>query len=66
MLDESGAPRFTLELHDYADFNGIVWPQRLVATSEMGKVIVDLRSLEINRGLPASAFVPPRRAEKLP
>jgi hypothetical protein len=64
--DELGRARFTLTLDHYEDFGGILWPRRIVATSEAGTVAVDLADIELNGELPPLAFKPPRRAEKLP
>ena len=64
--DPAAKPAFTLALERYADFAGVVWPTRIVATSAGGKVKIVLRDVEINGELAPSAFVPPRRAEKQP
>lgn len=64
MADVSGATRFTLTPGDYRNFNGIVWPTRLIARSEHGRIEAELRDVELNSALPPAAFVPPRRAEK--
>jgi outer membrane lipoprotein-sorting protein len=61
---ESSAERFELRLERYRDVNSIPWATRLVASSGMGRVIVDQREVEINGELAPNAFVPPRRAEK--
>jgi outer membrane lipoprotein-sorting protein len=66
MLDDKGAVRFSLTLDHYKDFSGIVWPMHLTAVSAAGKVAVELDDVELNGELPATAFKPPRRAEKLP
>ena len=66
MLDGNGKQRFSLKLDRYKQFGEVVWPTRLVAVSEGGTVEVELREVEINPPLPGAAFVPPRRAEKLP
>jgi hypothetical protein len=67
MLDDAGAVRFSLVLDRYHDFNGIVWPRRITATSrEAGRIVVELADVTLNEEPPTGAFVPPRRAEKLP
>jgi outer membrane lipoprotein-sorting protein len=67
MLDDKGATRFTFTLGRYRQFPGdVVWPTRLVADSDAGKVEIELREVEVNPELPPGAFVAPRRAEKLP
>ncbi len=65
MLDEKGAERFSLTLQQYRDYgSNIVWPSKLIAESESGKILLDLREVEINAELAPRAFVPPRRAER--
>jgi outer membrane lipoprotein-sorting protein len=66
MFDEKGQQRFSLRLSQYKQFGQIVWPTRITAISDSGKVEVELHDLEMNADLPATAFVPPHRAEKLP
>lgn len=66
MIDDKGAQRFSLTLDHYRQFGDAVWPTRLIAVSDGGTVHVELRGVEVNPELPAGAFVPPRRAEKLP
>ena len=66
LLDDTGKERFSLTLDRYRQFADVVWPIRLTAVSENGTVKVEMREIEINPELPAGAFVPPRRAEKLP
>jgi hypothetical protein len=57
--------RFQLTLSRYAEFNGIVWPQRIEAVGPSGSITIDLREIEINGELPSAAFHPPARAVKL-
>jgi len=66
LLDDVGKERFSLTLSRYRQFGEIAWPMRLIALSEGGTVEVELREVEINPELAENAFVPPRRAEKLP
>ena len=66
MLDDKGATRFTLSLDQYRQFGSVVWPTKLTAISDSGTVEIELRDVEINPQLEPAAFIPPRRAEKLP
>jgi len=66
LLDDKGVTRFTLSLEQYRQFGNVVWPTRLIAVSESGTVEIELRDVEINPELEPAAFVPPKRAEKLP
>jgi outer membrane lipoprotein-sorting protein len=66
LVDNHGKRRFSLMLDQYTSINNLVWPRRLVATSEKGTINIELREIELNGDLPAEAFVPPRRAERLP
>jgi len=66
VLDDGGATRFSLTMDRYQEFGDVVWPMRMVAVSDGGTVEVELREAEVNPELPAAAFTPPRRAEKLP
>jgi hypothetical protein len=66
LLDDQGVERFSMALDHYRQFGPVVWPMRLTATSEGGVVLVELREVEVNPELPPGAFVPPRRAERLP
>jgi hypothetical protein len=61
--DDSG-PRFSLNLEEYREINGVLWPTRLIARGSMGTVTIEQRNVEMNRELAENAFVPPRRAEK--
>jgi hypothetical protein len=64
--DEQGAARFTLELTDYRDVDGIFFPHRYTATSDTGTIVIALTDVELNGELAPAAFTPPKRAEKLP
>ena len=66
LLDDKGATRFELTLDRYAQFGDAVWPRRVQAVSDRGEILIDLKAIEINGEIPAQAFKPPRRAEKLP
>jgi outer membrane lipoprotein-sorting protein len=65
--DGEGKTRFTLLLNNYRDVKGIAWPTELVAKGDgVGQVKVELSGVELNEEIGPKAFVPPRRAEKLP
>jgi hypothetical protein len=65
--DPSGVARFTLELSDYRlEGGGIPLPFRMKATSDRGTIDVAVSEVEVNGELAEGAFVPPKRAEKLP
>jgi hypothetical protein len=66
LIDPAGAQRLTLAEDRYKQINGISWPTRLVARSEGGTIVVEMSEIELNGDLPPGAFVPPRRAERLP
>ncbi len=61
---EDSGPRFALELQEYRQINGVLWPTKLTARGDMGTVTIEQRNIEINAELAPNAFVPPRRAEK--
>jgi hypothetical protein len=65
LLDAAGKARFSLVLERYTLVDGTPIAQRLVAFSDSGRFQMDLREIELNGQLSASAFTPPRRAEKL-
>ena len=67
LLDPTGRVRFTLQLEDYFLFEGgIAWPRRLTAVSDEGRIVVEMRQVELNQELAPAAFKPPRKAEKQP
>lgn len=66
LLGPSTAVRFTLDLLQYQEFDGLAWPTRLVALNNGSRIDLELRDPQLNAALPPQAFVPPRRAEKLP
>ena len=66
LMDDDGEVRFSLDLSRYEMFKGIPWPQRAIATSPAGEVLLELREIELNGELPPQAFTPPPRAERLP
>jgi hypothetical protein len=64
--DAQHKQQFTLNLDEYAMFDGVPYPRRLQAESVEGRIFVRLSDVEINGELADGAFVPPKRAEKLP
>jgi hypothetical protein len=64
--DDNRRVRFTLQLSDYRMIDGIAYPYRLAATSEQGFIDIKLDEVELNADLAAAAFIPPKRAQKLP
>ncbi len=71
--DAAGAVRQTLRLEDYRVFGGgpggrekTVWPTRMVAEGDQGRVTIRLGTPEFNAEPAPEAFVPPRRATKQP
>jgi hypothetical protein len=66
VFDAGGVARFTLIADRYEDFHGIIWPVRLSAVSESGKIVIELHDVELNGELPPGAFTPPRRAQRVP
>jgi hypothetical protein len=65
--DEQGKTRFTLLLNNYRDIAGQPFPTEMVAKGDgVGQVRVELVNVEINGEIAPKAFVPPRKAEKLP
>jgi outer membrane lipoprotein-sorting protein len=61
----AGEKPFTLNLSHYANFNGTPWPTRIEAIGGSGRVLLELHDIQLNAGLPAAAFRPPRRADKV-
>jgi outer membrane lipoprotein-sorting protein len=66
LIDPDGQQRFSLTLNKYALINNLPWPLRLTAISDAGTLVINLHTVEINADLNPAAFIPPRRAEKLP
>ena len=66
LIDAAGRTRFTLDLSDYIEFPGTVFPTRMIATNAGSRIDIRLRDLRINSQLPPRAFVPPHGAEKMP
>jgi hypothetical protein len=66
LQDQQGKVHFTLNLDSYALINSIPTARRLQAESAQGRIVVQLDEIELNGELAPAAFVPPRRAEKLP
>ncbi len=66
LTGKDGVERFTMTLGQYRQFDTLVFPTKLQATSPKGVITIELSDVELNTGLPSAAFIPPRRAEKLP
>ena len=60
----TGQRRFDLTLAQYRQAGPTVWPMQIVATSESGRIIVEMRDVRIDDA-PPDAFRPPARAERL-
>ncbi len=65
LKDAGGLERFTLDLKQYLEVSGTVWPGEIEARSATGTIHIELRDVEVNGEIPAGAFHPPARAEKL-
>jgi hypothetical protein len=65
LSDSSGIKHFTLNEQEYQVIGGIPWPARLIARSDNGTIDLKLQDVELNSELPPTAFVPPRRAQKM-
>jgi hypothetical protein len=67
LFDEQGRQRMALSLEKYQIFGGgVVWPLVMRAVSNEGAITIELRQPLFNVPIADAAFVPPRRAEKLP
>jgi len=69
-IDGDGVVRQTLTMDRYRVVKlgeaTIVWPMRIAAEGEGGRIVVRLRGPEFNEEPTEEAFVPPRRATKQP
>jgi hypothetical protein len=63
--DGVGVVRQTVRLSDHERFDAVAWPTTIVAVGTEGTVELRLHSVVINGGVPADAFVPPRRAVRV-
>jgi hypothetical protein len=68
LRDTTGKTRFTLEMSDYREVDGIVWPIRLAATDtgDSSEIDVVFSGVQFNAQLAPRAFIPPAGAEKQP
>jgi hypothetical protein len=66
VLDPSGKLVQSVRLEQYRMVKELVWPMRIIAEGPQGKMEINLDQVALNEELPASAFVPPRRASKRP
>jgi hypothetical protein len=57
--------RVELKMDEYRVYrDGVTWPDEIEAVSELGRINIEQRNVEVNRELAPNAFVPPKRAEK--
>jgi outer membrane lipoprotein-sorting protein len=61
LTDASGHERFSLTLDKYRVIGPTVWPSRIDADSDTGKISIEMRDVELNDA-PPTAFKPPARA----
>ncbi len=61
--DRNGRQRFELTFARLSQFNSVVWPRRIEAVSDAGRILIELRDVEINGQVPEGAFKPPPRGE---
>lgn len=61
LSDPSGRERFSLTLDKYRVLGPTVWPSRIDAISDTGKISIEMREVELNDA-PPNAFKPPARA----
>ena len=66
LTDAAGVAHFTLRLDRYRALGEVAWPMQITAVSDAGQIQVTFEDVELNGAVAANAFVPPRRAEKLP
>ena len=66
LLDDQQVVRFSLKQSQFVEHDGLAWPQRILASGDSGVIDISLHDVELNAGLPATAFVPPHRAKLLP
>lgn len=66
LADPTGVTRFTLTPMDYRVIGTAIWPTRLIAQSDSGRIEVELRDVEINGNVSPQAFIPPPGAQRVP
>jgi outer membrane lipoprotein-sorting protein len=74
LFDAGGAERFELSLDNYVNNGYTVWPFKIVARqfnadstgAPADTIEIDFQHVDLNAPLADGAFVPPRRARKLP
>jgi hypothetical protein len=66
ILDGDGKERFSLQYDRYRAVNGMPVPTRIIAKGDKGTIQVDLDDVQVNGPPTPNAFVPPKRAERLP
>ena len=65
-MDPHGQVLFGVTYDAYRLVDGIAWPMRMVFQSKQGRIELEMDSIQLNQPPLPAAFVPPRRAEKLP
>lgn len=66
VYDDASQLRMSLKLSRHRQFGDVIFPMRMLATSEHGTLEILLRDAEVNEPLAPGALQPPRRAVKLP
>lgn len=66
VIDPDGRVRQTLAPERYRLINGIPWSTRVVSSTPGSSFRLTFDDVELNGGLPASAFAPPRNAQRQP
>jgi hypothetical protein len=61
LKDNDGRERFSLALDQYRVLGPTVWPSRIDAKSDTGRIGIEMRDVELNDA-PPGAFKPPARA----
>ena len=64
ITDTHGKEQFRLRMSRYAAWGSTIWPQRLEASSSMGRILLETQSFQPNVAAPG-AFKPPSRAKEL-
>ncbi|MCO6437621.1 MAG: hypothetical protein J5J06_11075 [Phycisphaerae bacterium] len=65
-LDDRNQAEMSLAFYDYRLVDGIAWPGRITGHGARGSFEIRFDSVEVNVEHPDGAFVPSRRAKKLP
>jgi len=62
----TGGTKVELSLAQYELVGDVPWARRMEFLAPTGTIVIRLADIELNGELPASAFVPPKRATRLP